>query len=249
MGNARFPFAKFHALKSRIAIPSSVRIRQVSRQTDSPVFSPQVIASRPGRPSSEEQLRRKDLVLDVALEEFLTEGLNGANIESIARKAGVGKSTIYRKYVSKQGLLLAVAQRRMKELEKRWSDFAFDINDPEGTLYRIALMSYQEWSGKSLPIYRIIFTEAERIPDIARAVDEMSRQSAIRPVLDYFQQLHDHKFIEVPDVSEAVSLFLVVAAGAMRSFLISVELDEEARCQLAREAVQFFLYGYAKRNI
>jgi AcrR family transcriptional regulator len=103
------------------------------------------------------------------LAEFLAEGLNGANIESIARKACVGKSTIYRKYLSKQGLLLAVAQRRMKELEERWQEFPFDIKDPENTLYRIA-------------------------------------------------------------------------------FLIPIELDEEARSQLARDAVQFFLYGYAKRN-
>ncbi|WP_397589166.1 TetR/AcrR family transcriptional regulator [Sphingorhabdus sp.] len=180
--------------------------------------------------------------------EFLAEGLNGANIESIARKACVGKSTIYRKYLSKQGLLLAVAQRRMKELEERWQEFPFDIKDPENTLYRIALMSYREWSGKSLPIYRIIYTEAERMPEIARAVDAMSKQSAIRPVLDYFQQLQEHKVIAVRNVAEAASLFLVVSAGAMRSFLIPIELDEEARSQLARDAVQFFLYGYAKRN-
>lgn len=187
-------------------------------------------------------------MLDVALEAFLDEGLGGANIEAIARKAGVGKSTIYRKYASKQGLLLAVAQRRMRELGERWAEFPFDIADPEETLYRIALMSYREWSGKSLPIYRIIYTEAERMPEIARAVDEMSRQSAIGPVLDFFQQLQERKVIAVKDVAEAASLFLVVAAGAMRSFLIPIHLDDAARSQLARDTVQFFLYGYAGRN-
>ncbi len=205
-------------------------------------------ARRRGRPSREEQLRREDLVLDIALEEFLAEGLNGANIETIARKAGVGKSTIYRKFANKQGLLLAVARRRMVELGERWSEVPFDIDDPEGTLYRIALVSYREWSGKSLPIYRIVYTEAERMPEIARAVDAMTRQSAISPILDYFQQLQDRGVIEVEDIAEAASLFLVVAAGALRSFLIPVELDEEARARLARDAVQFFLYGYARRN-
>lgn len=187
-------------------------------------------------------------MLDIALEEFLAEGLNGANIETIARKAGVGKSTIYRKFANKQGLLLAVARRRMVELGERWSEVPFDIDDPEGTLYRIALVSYREWSGKSLPIYRIVYTEAERMPEIARAVDAMTRQSAIRPILDFFQQLQDRGVIEVEDVAEAASLFLVVAAGALRSFLIPVELDDEARAKLARDAVQFFLYGYARRD-
>ena len=204
-------------------------------------------SNRAGRPSREEQLLREDRVLDVALREFLAQGLNGANIETIARDAGVGKSTIYRKYGNKQGLLLAVAQRRMRELEDRWQEFAFDINDHEGTLYRIALMSHREWSGKSLPIYRIIYTEAERMPDIAKAVDEMSKKSAIRPVLEYFQQLQDREIIAVRDVAEAASLFLIIAAGAMRSFLIPVELDDEGRSQLARDAVKFFLHGYTKR--
>jgi hypothetical protein len=86
------------------------------------------------------------------------------------------------------------------------------------------------------------------MPDIARSVDEMTRQSAIRPVLDYFQQLQDNRVIEVSNVAEAASLFLVVAAGALRSFLIPVELDEEGRNRLARDAVQFFLYGYARRD-
>lgn len=193
-------------------------------------------------------MRREDLVLDIALQEFLAKGLSGANIETIARKAGVGKSTIYRKYGSKQGLLLAVAQRRMTELGERWAEFPFDIDDPEGTLYRIALVCYREWSGKSLPIYRIIFTEAERMPDIAEAVTEMTRQSAIGPILAFFQQLQDRGIIDVQDVAEAASLFLVVGAGAMRSFLTPVELDEEGQAKLAREAVQFFLYGYAKRD-
>jgi TetR/AcrR family transcriptional regulator, mexJK operon transcriptional repressor len=201
-----------------------------------------------GRPSREEQARRDNLVLDVALAEFLTEGLNGANIETIARKAGVGKSTIYRKHGTKQGLLLAVAERRMLELGDRWAQFQFDIDDPEGTLYRIALVSYREWSGKSMPIYRIVYTEAERMPEIAKAVDAMAKQSAIRPILGYFQQLQDRGVIDVQDVAEAASLFLVVAAGALRSFLIAVELDEEGRAKLARDAVQFFLYGFAKRE-
>lgn len=203
---------------------------------------------RRGRPSRTEQSRREDVILDVALNEFLAEGLNGANIETIARKAGVGKSTIYRKYDSKQGLLLAVARRRMEELEQRWMAFPFDIDDPEGTLYRIALMSYREWSGKSLPIYRLVYTEAERMPGVARAVEEMSRQSAMRPVLDYFRKLQERRVIDVKDVAEAASLFLVVSAGAMRSFLLPVELDDEGRGQLARDAVQFFLYGYASRD-
>jgi predicted metal-dependent phosphotriesterase family hydrolase len=100
-----------------------------------------------------------------------------------------------------------------------------------------------------LPIYRIVFAEADRLPELAQAVDDMGKHSAIRPVLDYFQQLQDRNIIAVRNVAEATSLFLVVAAGALRTFLISVELDEEGRSQMARDAVQFFLYGYANPKL
>lgn len=234
----------------RTVIPSSDGLAQdpaklVASRDGEPTASD---VNRPGRPSRNEQRRREDLVLDVALQEFLAEGLNGANIETIARKAQVGKSTIYRKYATKQGLLLAVAKRRMAELGERWAEFPFDIDDPEGTLYRIALVSYREWSGKSLPLYRLVYTEAERMPEIAQAVDAMTRQSAIRPIEEFFQQLQDRGFIDVKDVAEAASLFLVVSSGALRSFLIPVKLDEEGRAKLARDTVQFFLFGYAKRD-
>lgn len=205
-------------------------------------------AKRLGRPSREEQARREDVVLDVALDEFIVEGLNGANIETIARKAGVGKSTIYRKYENKQGLLLAVARRRMTELGERWEGFNFDIDDPEGTLHRLAILSYREWTGKSMPIYRIIYTEAERIPDIAQAIEKMTRESAIAPVQAYFQLLNDCKFIDVRDVAEATSLFLMISARAMRSFFMPVELDDKTRSQQAEDAVQLFLYGYATKR-
>jgi AcrR family transcriptional regulator len=203
---------------------------------------------RQGRPSRDEQVRRENLVLDVALEEFLSHGLDGANIEAVARKAGVGKSTIYRKYGSKQGLLLAVASRRMDELGERWATILFDIEHPEATLYSIALTSYLEWSGKSMPIYRIVYAEATRLPDFAHSVYELTMRKSFRPVADYFQRLQDTGFIDVPDATEAASTFLTIAAGGTRFLLVPTTLDAAARERLARDAVRTFLYGNARRR-
>lgn len=230
------------ALLARVAPARKRRVR-----SSLPVYptSTESKAGRQGRPSRAEQIRRQDLLLDVALEEFIAEGFSGASIETIASKAGVGKSTIYRNFTTKQGLLLAVASRRVFELGARWSELNFDINDPEGTLYQIALMSYREWSGKSLPIYRIIYTEATRLPDLARQVHDLTLHDAIWPVTDYFQKLQDIGFIQVKDVTEATSMFLTIAVGGARLLIIPSELDDDAKHHLAREAVQSFLYGYA----
>ena len=227
------------ATLSRTGSPAAERTK--------PIKPERVQPNRQGRPSRDEQTRRQDVLLDVALEEFQAEGFGGANIETIARKAGVGKSTIYRNYKTKQGLLLAVAQRRMAELGARWCEIAFDPEDAEGTLYRIARIGFEEWSGKSLPIYRIIYTEATRLPELARVVHDLSLTNAVWPVKDYFQLLQDRGTITVRDVAEAVSTFLTIAVGGTRFLIMPSQLDADARDQLARDAVQFFLYGCARR--
>ena len=57
---------------------------------------------RPGRPRDE---KAHDLIIDAALESFIEEGLEGASVEGIAARAGVGKATIYRRWHSKEDLI------------------------------------------------------------------------------------------------------------------------------------------------
>ena len=173
--------------------------------------------------------------------------MNGANIEAVARKAGVGKSTIYRKYGTKQGLLLAVSGRRMDELGERWLQIPFDAADPEATLYNIALTSYLEWAGKSLPIHRIVYAEAARLPDFAQTFYQMTMEKSFRPVADYFQTLQQNGFIDVDDAVDAALTFLTLAAGGTRFLMVPGDLDDAGRERLARQAVQMFLYGHAVR--
>ena len=57
-----------------------------------------------GRPRSEEAHRA---ILDAAIDLFLERGLEGMSIEGVAAKAGVGKTTIYRRWGSKEDLIVA----------------------------------------------------------------------------------------------------------------------------------------------
>ena len=62
-------------------------------------------ASRPGRPPrSETQIA----ILDAARELLADHGVHGMTVEGVAARAGVAKTTIYRRYRSKDELALAV---------------------------------------------------------------------------------------------------------------------------------------------
>ena len=57
----------------------------------------------PGRPRSEEADRA---IIDAALDLFAESGAGGLCIEAVAARAGVGKSTIYRRWPGKEDLLV-----------------------------------------------------------------------------------------------------------------------------------------------
>jgi AcrR family transcriptional regulator len=58
----------------------------------------------PGRPRSEQA---EQAIIDAALELFGERGVEGVCVEAVAARAGVGKATIYRRWSSKEDLLIA----------------------------------------------------------------------------------------------------------------------------------------------
>ena len=64
---------------------------------------------RPGRPRSTSAHRA---ILDAAVALFVEEGFEGTSVEAVAARAGVAKTTIYRRWGSKEELLIdAIAER------------------------------------------------------------------------------------------------------------------------------------------
>lgn len=58
---------------------------------------------------SEVRRSRRDAILEAACREFSNKGFAGARIEEIAKRAGIGKSTVYEYFPSKVDLLQAAA--------------------------------------------------------------------------------------------------------------------------------------------
>ncbi|HEX8730525.1 MAG TPA: TetR/AcrR family transcriptional regulator [Ktedonobacterales bacterium] len=58
---------------------------------------------RPGRPRSAEA---EQAIIEAALRELADEGLAGMSLEGVAARAGVGKTTIYRRWPNKEALVM-----------------------------------------------------------------------------------------------------------------------------------------------
>lgn len=67
-----------------------------------------------------------DLIMKAALELFVERGVEGANVERIAKRAGVAKVTIYRRWPSSEALLVQALERARTVVpeERLWAENA-----------------------------------------------------------------------------------------------------------------------------
>ncbi len=68
------------------------------------------------RPLRADAARNRRLLLAAAADEFAERGLD-ASVADIARRAGVGKGTVFRHFATKDDLLAAIVIDRVRELD------------------------------------------------------------------------------------------------------------------------------------
>jgi AcrR family transcriptional regulator len=78
-------------------------------------------------------------ILDAAYELFCTRGVNIVGIDEIIATSGVARQTLYRRFRSKQDLVLAVLERREQLWTRAWLQAEVEerAEDPDGRLLAI----------------------------------------------------------------------------------------------------------------
>jgi AcrR family transcriptional regulator len=108
------------------------------------------------RAKSEESRRR---ILDAARAIFFEQGFEAANLDSVARVAGVAKGTIYRYFESKAELYVAVLAHNAELFVQRMEQTIDPALDPEEQIRRIARFYFRHYTEN--PEYFRIFWAVE----------------------------------------------------------------------------------------
>jgi AcrR family transcriptional regulator len=96
---------------------------------------------------AEAQERRREALLDAAMEEFFGDRWQKTSLEKLSAKAGVTKQTLLRHFGSKDGLLLQAMVRSGSQIfDQRWSVPAGDIGGAVENL----LDHYENWGERTL---------------------------------------------------------------------------------------------------
>jgi AcrR family transcriptional regulator len=153
-------------------------VHVTTAESASPPQPEAAAAKRPGRPRSEQADRA---IVDATLDLLPEVGLAGLSIEQVAAAAGVGKATIYRRWKSKEELVVD-ALASMSELLPELAGTS--VRDD---LVRLVDHIRQRHQGPAGQLLMCVSHEGDRFPEMRQRYFELvvaPRRAAVRAVLE-----------------------------------------------------------------
>ena len=196
-----------------------------------------------GRPTDREAPGKIARLMNVAIHEFEVNGFAGTSINQIARRSGVSRMTIYRRFGGKEQLFYEVALRSIEEI--RADMRAIDTDGaPEDVLTRFAAQVIgTRTRTDSMQLLRIAIAAHFQFPDIPREVHRQSLET-LAPLIDYLAGLAETGAIACEDPERAAQEFVINALGNLRFLLLGPEASNDP--DEPRHIARKFLCGYGK---
>lgn len=191
-------------------------------------------------------------VLEGARQIFLAEGYEGANVDDIARAAGVSKATLYSYFPDKRLLFMEVARLECQ----RQAEGALQLVQPDLPPRDLLLTGARQIvdffnSPMSLSIFRLCVAEADRFPELGRDFYQSGPMMARNLLADYLRCATEGGVLRVDEPELAAEQFAELCKAGIftqRLFGVTQELSAEWCDKVARSAVDMFLarYGVAE---
>ncbi|MFJ4828618.1 TetR/AcrR family transcriptional regulator [Streptomyces sp. NPDC088747] len=120
----------------------------------------------PGRPRDDQVDRR---IADAAVELFGQHGWSSFSVEAVARRAGVGKASVYLRWRNKEDLLIQALSQRLE----RVSDV--DTGTVRGDLVQLVRQQLELYAGECGPAALRLGFEARGNPELAKRHEELAQ--------------------------------------------------------------------------
>lgn len=186
---------------------------------------------------------RTPQILEAALEEFAARGYAGARMATVAQRAGVAKGLIYHYFPSKAALFQATVNAcNQPTFEAAERQLARHGGSARALLRAMVELGYEKILSdrRELALFRLIVTEAENFPDLARFYREemLARATGIvRALLRAGVASGEFR----PEVAEAPGYAEVVLAPLLMLSVWRMILGEDAPESAAMRAAHLDL--------
>ena len=192
--------------------------------------------------------RKFNQVLEGARQVFMADGFEGANVDDIARVAGVSKATLYSYFPDKRLLFMEVARTECV----RMADQAVETIDQT----RPAREGLTQCARQVVPfllspfaqqVFRICVAERDRFPDLGRAFYAAGPEQGKQRIREYLQGAASRGELSIPDLDLAAEQFselCKVRLWTRAVFGIQTEFTEAEIEEVVRGAVDMFMARY-----
>lgn len=192
--------------------------------------------------------RKFGQVLDGARQVFLAEGYEGANVDDIARAAGVSKATLYSYFPDKRLLFMEVARSECQRQADQAMHMVQPDLPPRDLLTAVARQIVEFFNSPiSLSIFRMCVAEADRFPELGREFYRNGPMIARNMLADYLKCATANGVLNVQDTELAAEQFAELCKAGIftrRLFGVADELSEDWCETVAQSAVDMFLARY-----
>lgn len=199
------------------------------------------------RAAGQIDLAKSEAILDAAAEVLNERGM-AAPIETIAKRAGVSKQTIYNHYGSKSELVRALTAKRFAKMIRPIEDDP-EVTDVEGVLAQFALELLQtSFNPQSMSLLRIMVLASEDLLELSKQVFEAGPAAALTLTANYLQHADRQGLLRIGDPRFAAELFIGMVLGHRQlSQLLRLpsSLRPEDAEGVARETARRFVRAYA----
>ena len=196
---------------------------------------------------------RREVILNAAFALLMQRGYERTSTLDIATRAKVSKRELYQFFDSKQAILTACIAARAKRMRR---PLALPAPRDRETLLAVftgfgSTFLRELCHPAVVAVYRLAAIEAERSPEVARALDSAGRETNRKALIDFVERAQSSGLLEAGDASAIASEFFALLMGDLPLRLVlrvtvppkPEEIDRRAR---AATAALLRLHGTAQ---
>ncbi|MBX3529875.1 MAG: TetR/AcrR family transcriptional regulator [Rhizobiaceae bacterium] len=192
-------------------------------------------------------------ILEAAADLFLKQGFSGTSMDEIADLADVSKQTVYAHFASKEALFAAMADgltgAAAGAVQLGLGEWTGGASLAEHlTAYAVRQLQVPR-TPRLMALRRLAIAEAERFPELGRALHDGGPARAIAGLAEAFSRWHREGLLDAPDAHVAATHFnwLIMAEPVNRAMLLGdAAVPGQNRALGNCAAVRIFLAAYGR---
>ncbi len=194
---------------------------------------------------------KREEVLDIASENFLSKGFDGTSINVMAREAGISKESIYRYFGSKEDLFMAVVER---ELSFYGNGMLETTNNYQGESFKEALFKVAEATlrlvstDRTLALRRLVFQMSAKGSKVGSNYYTAGPDTAYRNLIQLFEYYKPVAAFPIDKLSRYFLSLVLHRAVLQRECGVLAKPTEPEIKQHCTEAVEDFLLAFCPQS-